>query len=172
MALTQEFVQAVSQKNNLRAKIMLKDSLLVDTSFNQFNEMLNYAESRLQNFWVSDEEDDEILSSDSQELNAILVGLVNNFSHRRVNHLMSMIHKMYPPKSQNFSQHGRESAVIIPKTKMVLQEYKEINRDRRVMAEVIHRIQRKNQIDTKDLEEIREAAKSIVVRCNKMSTRK
>ena len=41
MALTREFVEAVSQGNLLRVKIMLKDSLLVDTSFEQFNEMIN-----------------------------------------------------------------------------------------------------------------------------------
>ena len=40
MAVTQEFKQAVLQNNNLKTKIMLKDSLLVDTSFNQFDEML------------------------------------------------------------------------------------------------------------------------------------
>ena len=45
MAVTQEFKQAVLQNNNLKTKIMLKDSLLVDTSFNQFDEMLRYAES-------------------------------------------------------------------------------------------------------------------------------
>mgnify|MGYP002595772512 CR=1 FL=1 len=62
MAVTQEFKQAVLQNNNLKTKIMLKDSLLVDTSFNQFDEMLRYAESKLMEFWVKDEEDDEILS--------------------------------------------------------------------------------------------------------------
>ena len=41
MAVTQEFKQAVLQNNNLKTKIMLKDSLLVDTSFNQFDEMLS-----------------------------------------------------------------------------------------------------------------------------------
>lgn len=50
MAVTQEFKQAVLQNNNLKTKIMLKDSLLVDTSFNQFDEMLRYAESKLMDF--------------------------------------------------------------------------------------------------------------------------
>ena len=50
MALTREFVEAVSQRNMLRVKIMLKDSLLVDTTFNQFNEMVRYAESKLPNY--------------------------------------------------------------------------------------------------------------------------
>ena len=98
MAVTQEFKQAVLQNNNLKTKIMLKDSLLVDTSFNQFDEMLRYAASKLMEFWVKDEEDDEILSDDPQEFDVILAGLVNNFSHKRVNHLKKMISTMYPRK--------------------------------------------------------------------------
>lgn len=82
MAVTQEFKQAVLQNNNLKTKIMLKDSLLVDTSFNQFDEMLRYAESKLMEFWVKDEEDDEILSDDPQEFDVILAGLVNNSAIR------------------------------------------------------------------------------------------
>ena len=170
MALTQEFVQAVSQKNNLRVKIMLKDSLLVDTSFNQFNEMLNYAEPRLSGFWVSNDDDDEKFSSDSQELNTILAGLVNNFSHRRVNHLMGMIHKMYPPKSTVSKGKKRESAVIITKSPLVVAEYNAIIKDKNKLSENLKRISGKGfRYDTKDIEEIRKIAMSIVQHCDKIT---
>ncbi len=170
MALTQEFVQTVSQNNKLRAKIMLKDSLLVDTSFNQFNEMLHYAEQRLEDFWVSNEDDDEVFSQEPEELNLILAGLVNNFSHRRVNHLMGMIHKMYPPKKQTYSGNKRETAVLIHKTSSVVAEYNAIIRDKNALGENLKRIAGKSyQYDNQDIEMIRNIAMSIVGHCDKIT---
>ena len=76
MALTQEFRYAVEQGNLLRVRIMLKDSLLVDTSFEQFNEMIRFAELKLDNLWINDEDDNEEFSQSTDELNIILAGLI------------------------------------------------------------------------------------------------
>ena len=44
MALTQSFYQAVNEKNVRLVRIMMKDSLIVDPSFQQFSEMEKAAE--------------------------------------------------------------------------------------------------------------------------------
>ena len=169
MALTKEFVEAVSQGNLLRVKIMLKDSLLVDTSFNQFNEMLSYAEPRLSGIWVSDDEDDDVFSQSPEELNTILAGLVNNFSKRRVTHLKGMINKLYSSQPKHNQQYRREAAVVIKKTREVVNEYNGIVMDRKKIIEVCARISQNKQMDTKDIELIRTAAISIVNHCDKIT---
>lgn len=167
MALTREFMEAVSQGNLLRVKIMLKDSLLVDTSFEQFDEMLSYAEKRFSGIWVSDEEDDDVFSQDSDELNTILAGLVNSFSKRRVTHLKGMINKLYLPKPK--LEQG--AVVVIKKTRKVVDEYKGIVQDRKTLAKVCGRISKNQQMDTEDIEMIRNAAMSIVNHCDKITRR-
>lgn len=168
MAVTQEFKQAVLQNNNLKTKIMLKDSLLVDTSFNQFDEMLRYAESQLKDFWVKDEDDDEILSNDPQEFNAILAGLVNHFSRKRVNHLKKMICTMYPQKKIKKLSVYKESAVIIKQTAEVKREYRKITKNRADILKAVGKIEKNKRMDTKDIEEIKKAAMSIVAHCDRI----
>lgn len=166
MAVTREFAEAVTQRNLLRVKIMLKDSLLVDTSFNQFNEMLKYAELRLHNIWISNEEDDEVFSDSPKELNIILAGLVNNFSRRRVAHLKGMIKKLYPPQSETKQAPRRETAFVIRKTTKVVAECHGIDDEKKKIMNICSQISSKNQIDTKDIETLRNAAKNIVVHCD------
>ena len=171
MALTREFIEAVTQGNLLRVRIMLKDSLLVDTSFGQFNEMSRYAESRLKNLWISDEEDDEEFSQSTEELNNILVGLVNNFSKRRVTHLKGLIRKIYPPKQDSASHDNlhRGTTVIIRKTKTVVAECNALLQDKRTINEACKSIVSKNQINTSDIAKIRRAAMNIIEHCDKIS---
>ncbi|MFR3728269.1 hypothetical protein [Lacrimispora sp.] len=171
MALTKEFVEAVSHGNLLRVRIMLKDSLLVDTSFNQFNEMLHYAESRLNGLWISNEEDDEVFSQSTEDLNNILVGLVNSFSKRRINHLMGLIHKMYPPKPAGIKndKEYREQAVVIKRTRDVVMEMNAIFSDKKKINETCSKIVSKNQMDTSEIRTIRESAMSIIKHCDNIS---
>lgn len=160
MALTREFVEAVSQRNMLRVKIMLKDSLLVDTTFNQFNEMARYAESKLPNLWVSDDEDDEDFSQSPEELNNILVGLINNFSRKRIKYLKALISKMYPPKTVT------NRNVIIRKTKTVVNEYREILFAKNQIVKACSKISGENQITSNDIEQLRSAAMEIISHCD------
>lgn len=162
MALTREFVEAVSQENILRVKIMLKDSLLLDKSFNQFNEMLKYAESKLDCIWVSDDEDADAFSKSSEDLNTILVGLVNNFSRRRVNYLKDMINTLYPLQPKTIHTSRREEVVIVKKTRKFMRESRKIIDDKKKIEEILGR----NQIYTKDIEEVKRAAMSIVSHCD------
>ena len=46
MAISREFQNAVKEKNILRIRIMLKDSLLIDRSFSMFKKLLEHTEER------------------------------------------------------------------------------------------------------------------------------
>lgn len=92
--ITQEFKSTVLNKNLLRTRIMLKNSLIVDPTFLQFDEMLEYAQRILPNLFCSFESD--VLENDSSkwtenQMNIELVELVNNFSLERINHLKKVI---------------------------------------------------------------------------------
>lgn len=171
MALTKEFMEAVSQENLLRVKIMLKDSLLVDTSFRQFGEMVKYAERQGCDIWISDDEDDAVFSQSSEELNAILAGLVNNFSKRRVNHLKKMINKLYASKHKTDQKYRREEVIVIKKTQKVLEEYRGIRENRMKIKDICAKIRKKGTLYTKDIDAIRDAATRIVNHCDKITGR-
>ena len=47
MTINLDFKRAVDTKNIRLARIMLKDSLIIDPTFEEFNELLNYAEQEL-----------------------------------------------------------------------------------------------------------------------------
>lgn len=92
--LSPEFSSAVKSGNLLRARIMLKDSMIVDPTFFQFNEMLAYAKRELPDFL--EPYDNEILENDKSKwttdvMNTELVEIVNNFSDVRINHLKEVI---------------------------------------------------------------------------------
>lgn len=169
MALTREFVEAVSQGNRLRVRIMLKDSLLVDTSFEQFNEMIRYAEPRIKDLWISNDEDDEVFSQSPDGLNTILVGLVNSFSKRRVTYLKELISHMYPPKPKSIPKREfREKAVVIRRTPEVRVEFNGIREDIKNISSIHSGVVSKSQMDTSDVTAIREAAMRIVNHCDKI----
>ena len=51
--VSREFKAAVSDKNLLRTRIMLKDSFVVDPTFSQLSEMLSYVRTHLPGIFVS-----------------------------------------------------------------------------------------------------------------------
>lgn len=92
-----EFRATISEKNLLRARIMLKDSFIVDPTFSQLDEMLAYAKSNLSNLLVT--YDGDYLETDSAKwnqdvMNEELVQLVTNFSEVRINHLKQVVAKV------------------------------------------------------------------------------
>ena len=173
MALTKEFVEAVNQGSLLRVRIMLKDSLLVDTSFEQFNEMLKYAEPRLKGLLINDAEDTEEFSQSPDELNYILVGLVNNFSRRRIAHLKKLIQKVYPPKPKHVITDNGKARTIIPRTRAADVEFHSIFQEQKNMIEVWTKIRGKreknNVYDIAGIATIRKAAMNIIEHCDKIS---
>lgn len=92
--LSPDYITAIKSGALLRARIMLKDSLIVDPTFAQFDKMLAYARREMPDLLVP--YDDEILESDRSKwntdlMNTELVDIVNNFSDVRIDHLKEVI---------------------------------------------------------------------------------
>lgn len=101
MAISSEFAQAVRDKNMLRVKIMLKDSLLVDKTFRLFNEMQAYASDQGASPWtdvdISLKKAEKPWSEDT--INYELTALVNDFTKEHVNYVMTIISDVYQTNS-------------------------------------------------------------------------
>ena len=101
MAITNEFVEAVQSENIMRVRIMLKDSLLLDPTSGQFQEMEQYAMKQLGNIYT--EHDGEKLNFDvtswnEDYLNQQMVAVIGCFSKERVELLKSMVRFLYDKK--------------------------------------------------------------------------
>lgn len=171
MVLSQEYKSAVEQRNALRVKIMLKDSLLVDTTFKQFDAMLQFAESKRMDVWVSDTEDDGKFPEDKSlwdinSLNTELSGLVNRFSHRRVTHLKAMITYLYPERQKSANRTEKQNCnggLVFGKKER--QAYKSIRENRKMINSVMHDITEKKEFHSDDIERIQQYAQNIVDNC-------
>lgn len=103
MAITNEFREAVGSGKKVRVRIMLKDSMLVDPTMRQFDEMLNYALDNIPDLY--DEHDGEELKYSSSEwdktyLNNQMVAVVSNFSKERVDLLRNMVKFIYRDRAE------------------------------------------------------------------------
>lgn len=101
MAITNEFREAVELGKKVRVRIMLKDSMLVDVTMRQFDEMLDYALVNISDLY--DEHDEEELKYSSSEwneayLNSQMVSVVSNFSKERVDLLKNIVKFLYRDK--------------------------------------------------------------------------
>lgn len=101
--ISPEFKKAVTEGKLLLTRIMLKDSLLLDPTFDQFDEMLLYAKSHFPNLFVSF--DGETLETNETLWNCVvmdqeLTTLVTNFSEVRVNHLKRVVAKVLAEKAK------------------------------------------------------------------------
>lgn len=102
MALTNEFMEAVQSGKMMRVRIMLKDSLLVDPTAAQFDEMEHYAIEKMGNIYT--EHDGEVLNFDvaswnEDYLNQQMVVVVNCFSKERIDLLKGMVRFLYKEKA-------------------------------------------------------------------------
>lgn len=97
MAITTEFKEAVLQNKITRIRIMLKDSLLLDPSGDDFLKMFEYAKQQIPS--LLDEHDGEIFVSEDEwneeYLNEQMVGVINNFSQERIDLLRKIVYKLY-----------------------------------------------------------------------------
>lgn len=102
MMLTNEFMEAVNSNRIMRVRIMLKDSLLIDPTGAQFDEMEHYATEKMGNIYT--EHDGEVLNFDvtswnEDYLNQQMVIVVNCFSKERIDLLKSMVRFLYKEKA-------------------------------------------------------------------------
>lgn len=105
--ISPEFQAAIEGNNLLRTRIMLKDSLVLDPTFIQLDEMLAYARKRLPDLFVPF--DGEILENnktkwDKAVMNEELVGLVTNFSEERISHLKRVVSKVLGAEAEKLRQ--------------------------------------------------------------------
>lgn len=101
MAITNDFMEAVKASKMIRVRIMLKDSLLVDPTGVQFDEMEQYAVEVMGDIYT--EHDGEKLNYDvavwnEDYLNEQMVAVVNGFSKERIDLLKSMVRYLYKYK--------------------------------------------------------------------------
>lgn len=101
MTITNAFRQAVKNGNVIGIRIMMKDSLLVDLSFNEFDEMERIASQVCNIYDIHD--GCELISSESiwddNYMNEMMVDIVENFSRERVEHLKKVVRKLRPVSS-------------------------------------------------------------------------
>ena len=103
MAITEEFKEAVEEKNLIKLRIMLKDILLVDKSFAKFDEMISYLSAKdidvYERKMLSYPRADKSLWN-TKLLNEELSKLVNEFSKARVYYCREIIRSIYGKVAQ------------------------------------------------------------------------
>lgn len=108
MSLSNAFREAVNEGNVRLVRIMMKDNLLLDPTFAGFSEMERVAANLA---GLYDPHDGKKFIEDSSEwnddyMNKLLVEVVLNFSHERVDHLKDVIHYLRPiPKKVSAPTH-------------------------------------------------------------------
>ena len=100
MSVTNEFRKAVLEKNVDLLHIMMSNSLLLDPTFEEFEEMEELAKD-VPELYVK--HDGKMLENDSSKwdndyLHWIDTELVYNFSHERVDHIKKVIQYVRPVK--------------------------------------------------------------------------
>lgn len=196
MALTPEFISAVSARNLLRVRVMLKDSLLVDKRFCQFKEMSTYAERCGVDFWMDKTEELEMPSKtewNMELMNLELTRLVNDFTKERLVYCQSIIDKVYDLTNYSSQTNTQQSTVSCPTTQQVLVKKqpnqtivkKPVSSNRNDYNSIlrgtsnINRILKGNKSPTgdrtwtnRDINTILDAAKKISVACENIKSRR
>lgn len=102
MAISSEFQNAVKEKNILRIRIMLKDSLLIDRSFSMFKKLLEYTEEH--GVKVLMDARDSLERVDGpwtvEVLNSELTSLVGDFTEEHIQYVKDIIINIYGEVTQ------------------------------------------------------------------------
>ena len=98
MALTNAFYEAIKSGNVRRVRIMMKNSLLVDLTFNEFYEMEKAASSMKGLYDEHDGKDfvEDRSKWDDDYMNKIMVKVISNFSHERIEHIKDVFRYLRP----------------------------------------------------------------------------
>lgn len=100
MALTNAFHEAVKSGNITRLRIMMSDSLLVDPTFREFEGMERASQSVEGLYDPHDGREFKTIKNEWDEdyLNKLMVKVVGNFSHERIEHLKDVVRYLRPIK--------------------------------------------------------------------------
>lgn len=101
MEISQEFKQAVSAQNTLRVRILLKNYMLTDPTFQTFDHYLAYAQQQMVE--LIQPHDGETLNYDvsawtKDYLDRQMTVVVDNFSAERIELLRNMVRQLYAPQ--------------------------------------------------------------------------
>ena len=118
MALTNAFYEAVSSGNVQRVRIMMKNSMLVDPTFSEFNAMSNATcdLSGLYDIHDGRELNNNKSMWDDSYMDKLMVQVVGNFSHERVEHLKDVVKYLCPTASQSHERHPNSKRVFDSET--------------------------------------------------------
>lgn len=98
MTISNEFKRAVESKNILEARLMMKNSLLFDVSFESFREMDRFARTHGVDVWEYPAETGFTRKPapwSSDDINFEITCIVNDFTKEHVSYLMEMIRQVY-----------------------------------------------------------------------------
>ena len=188
MVITKDFEEAVYAKKKLKIRIMLKDSLLVDRSFEQFNQMAHYAEDRGVDLWDVDSDSFSMDKSNwsTEKLNEELVELISSFSRSRVNYIKAMIRELYPSATPSIYKTSAEGVVGDNKARitgivdeklyrksniMKWNAFMEIYSLRKKIAEIQKKAKEKEVFSSSDVRIIQKCAEEIVKKCKEINGR-
>jgi len=98
MEINSDFKKAVDSKKVRLTRIMLKNSIILDPTFKEFDVLLKYAEMNLSDLY--DAHDGETFSNDitswtKEYMNQEMVKVVDNFSKERIEFLRKISHQVY-----------------------------------------------------------------------------
>lgn len=109
MSISKDFIDAVAEENELRARIMLSNYMITDPSFRDFDESLAYALKTLPELVVphdGEELNHDVTAWTKEYLDKQCTAVVNNFSKERINLLRNMCAHIYKDKVEE--THRRE----------------------------------------------------------------
>ena len=115
--ISPEFKATISEKNLLRARIMLKDSFVIDPTFKQLDEMLTYARIHLPSLYVPFDGgmlENDVTKWNETVMNEELVQLVTNFSETRVTHLKKVVAKVLEAEALKIKSKKNEEITSKP----------------------------------------------------------
>lgn len=112
LKLSEAFYNAVNDGKVTRVRIMMEDSLLIDTTFESFNEM-EKASKNMEGLYDTYDGKTFVLDKSlwtEDYMNTLMVEVINNFSHERIAHLKDVVRYLYPlPTTSSESKTSSES---------------------------------------------------------------
>lgn len=117
MSIAKEFIEAIERGDLTLVRTMIKNSMVSDPTFNEFNELRSYAEKNIDELYEEHDGDGFVTDSSSWDksyMNKQLNNLMYNFSKERINHLKKVCGFVYSDRIKSRT------------SKMVIEEKSEI----------------------------------------------
>lgn len=189
MSVTKEFMQAIEDRNILRIRLMMKNSLLLDTTFNDFRKMENIARNHGIDIWQRTSQS-TLPKRKKQwsldDMNYELTSIVKDFTKEHMQYLMEIIDELYNnttkplvensnkprPQSKNLNiMNGNKSRFeklvdeITSMSKLLNENRKDLNKC--LSSKDIDNINWNNKV----ISQLREHAQNIIDFCDKIKGR-